>query len=217
MVTPEKHEILSKAKSIAMERQIRAGLPAITPSEVELKESGTFHEAQIDLMQVDQEALSEQRRYLEEMAGDLRLKIIPVKGLATLKRETGFEWTNGWTKHEKRKPRKKPANEYRVVIGETLDSGARLPSLKQAEHQIQTLRLKRPTLRKMKIVKVRKGRFQDVKAEMSITPKPKRKKRHVERSGKTMRALRKVNGVKVFAFPDSVWKVRKPRKKRRRK
>lgn len=45
--------------------------------------------------------------------------------------------------------------------------------------------------------------------------KRKRQRSHTERSGKTMRALRKVNGVKVFSFPDDIWKVRKPRRKRR--
>jgi hypothetical protein len=44
----------------------------------------------------------------------------------------------------------------------------------------------------------------------------KRKKARVERAGKTMRALRKVDGVKVFSFPDHVWGVRNAKKKKKK-
>ena len=38
--------------------------------------------------------------------------------------------------------------------------------------------------------------------------------KHSARTGKTMRALRHVKGVRVFSFPDDVWKVRKKRKRK---
>jgi len=105
MSTPRKHEILLRAKARAMEKQVRHGLPATTPTESELKESGAFQEARLDLMRVDQEAVSEQMRYLQELAGDLRLAVIPQKAFGVLRKETGYEWTNGWTKHKTAKHR----------------------------------------------------------------------------------------------------------------
>jgi len=104
MVTPRKEDILKKAEARAMEENVRMGLPAITPEEEELKETGQFEEARRDLMRVDQEAISQQTRYLQDMASEMRLRVIPLRELYTLKRETGYEWTNGWTKHKHGKP-----------------------------------------------------------------------------------------------------------------
>lgn len=216
MPLPRKHQILRKAKSIALEQQIRAGLPTITPTEQELKETGMYGEAQVDLMRVDQEALSEQRRYLEEMAGELRLKIIPTRGLSVLKRETGYEWTNGWTKHEKRKPRpqkkkeSKPKKPKRIPV---------IPYTSVTREVAKRKRQPKSTIPQI-VQKHRKAWDKKVFEMIEGKPKPKpkkRKNRHIERSGKTMRVLRKIDGVKVFSFPDSVWKVRKPRKRRKKK
>jgi len=56
------------------------------------------------------------------------------------------------------------------------------------------------------------------KLRLPKLPKPKlpkrRKRLHVERNGKTMRALKNVTGVKVFSFGDSIWKVKKRKQKR---
>lgn len=104
MTLPSKHEILLRAKAKAIEKQVLHGLPAISPTERELKESGTFQRARLDLMRVDQEALSQQMSYLQEMAGELKLKVMPIKAMGILQRETGFEWTNGWTRHERKRP-----------------------------------------------------------------------------------------------------------------
>jgi len=261
MTTPKKDEILRRGKAIAMERQIRAGLPAITPSERELKESGMFQEAQIDLMRVDQEALSQQRRYLSEMASDLKLVVLPKKGLATLKRETGYEWTNGWTKHEKPKPRKKKEPKTRshseiekwIKYREKYRSGQWKGGMEKFRKRLGRYKaslilgrefqepvgifLERKGLKEFwehdlglgKITRIKKKlgepiihrmtrearKLPSIKALSIVKPK-KRRNSHVERSGKTMRALRKIDGVKVFSFPDSVWKVRKPRKRRRK-
>lgn len=180
MGLPSKNEILQRAKAKAMEQQVRAGLPDISPTERELKESGTFQEARLDLMRVDQEALSQQMGYLQQMAGEMRFKVIPLSELATLHRKTGYEYTNGWTKHKR-----KPSTVRKKVL-----SPAPTKKLKS---------IRRPILKREK-----------------AKPK-KRQKNHSARSGKTMRALRHVKGVKVFSFPDSIWKVHKPRKRRRRK
>lgn len=280
MPTPRKLEILRKAKGIAMERQVRAGLPAITPSEQELRETGVFQEAQIDLMQVDQEALSEQRRYLEDMAGDMRLKIIPEKGLTALRKETGFEWTNGWTKHERKPKAKKETRSDReirkwlemrgkyasgefkggierfttrvgkykasIILGRDFQEGGEAylrrkgmkkfwdydfstektpkPKPRQKIDRSTTKGLEKlPLIPKVKlpstIIANRKKPIDRSTAKglmkIVLKSKPKRTKIHVERSGKTMRKLRKVNGVKMFAFPDDVWKVRKPRRRKK--
>jgi len=110
----------------------------------------------------------------------MRLKIIPLRELAALHRETGLEYTNGWTRHKR-----KPPTARREALSP-------MPTKKLKS-------IRRPILKREK-----------------AKPK-KRQKNHSERTGKTMRSLRHVKGVKVFSFPDSVWKVRKPRKRRRRK
>jgi len=168
---PSKSEILGRARAKAMERQVRADLPAITPTERELKESGTFQQARVELMRVDQEALSEQHRYLQEMAGEMKLKVIPLKDLVKLRREMGITYTNGWTKHEKPK--------RRVQIPPKPTIGVMTPT------------------KKLRVVKVKPKK------------QKKRQRLHVGRNGKKPRKL------KGFVFSAEVWKVRKPRKRRR--
>ena len=51
------------------------------------------------------------------------------------------------------------------------------------------------------------------KKQPKKTKKPK--KRHTQRNGKTMKSLRSITGVKVFSFPDSVWKVKQPRRRKK--
>ena len=56
------------------------------------------------------------------------------------------------------------------------------------------------------------------KAKHTPIPKPKKRVRlHTARNGKTPRVLRKriKDGHRIFAFPDNIWKVRQPRKRRR--
>ena len=175
MPLPSKSEILRKAKAKAIERQVVSGLPSITPTEHELKETGTFQEARIDLMRVDQEALAEQERYLQEMAGEMRLKVIPLRELVALRRQTGYEYTNGWTKH-------KPKRRVPISV--------------------------KPTVPK---VKPKPAPTKKLKRILFHHKKKKRQRLHVGRNGKKPRKL------KGFVFGDDVWKVRKPRKKRRKK
>jgi len=176
---PTRREIEKRAKEMHMSRSALHGLPAITPEHAEVKESGNYHRARMDLMRSDEGAYSgQQRQYLETMAGEMGLKVIPKRELVFIRKETGFEWTNGWTKRERKKRKAKP-------------------------------KPKKPISPKIRAPKV--------KIPLPKKPKKKRRKSHTERTGKTMRKLRKIDGVKVFSFPDHVWKVRtKKRGKRRR-
>jgi len=90
MVTPRKTSILSVAGAMAMESNVRVGLPAITPSERELKESGYFTAAQRDLMTVDKEAIAEQEKYLHDMAEELDMAIITKKELREYQKRPRF-------------------------------------------------------------------------------------------------------------------------------
>jgi len=152
-------------------------LPAITPEDYELKEEGVFIEARDELMRGEGRYAGEQRRYLETMAQEMKLKVIRHiefrKALAEMKK-VGFEWGNGWIKRHLRQP--KPRREV-----------ARIPRVRIPREPHITVAKK----------------------------KAKRKRSHTQRTGKTMRVLRKIDGVKVFSFPDDVWGVKKPRKKRR--
>ena len=179
MVLPRKADILQKAMAKDLERQFRHGIEPITPEESELKESGTFQEAKEDLMR-DPAMVSEQLKYLSEMAGDLRLKVIPIKELRELKTETGYEWTNGWTKHE--------AKPKRVSLRKPLDI---------------TSAIRGAPTPKISLPKLPQPIFQ--------LPKQKHRKRRIQRTGKTMRVLRKriKDGQKSFSFPDWVWKVKR--------
>jgi len=181
MVLPKKAEILERAVKKDLERQLRHGMPGITPEESELKESGIFQEAREDLMR-DPAMVSEQLKYLNEMAGDMRLKMIPVKELQFIKKKTGYEWTNGWTKHEK-----KPE---RVSLRKPLDIGSAIRGTPKKFRKYDAM-----------------SAF--LKIPKSMPHKGKHKKRHIQRTGKTMRRLRNIKGVKVFSFPDHIWKVRK--------
>jgi len=99
---PKKFDIMQRATAMSITRQIKAGLPSITPEESEMKESGIYREAQEDLMTTNAQAFSDQLKYLSDMAGEMRLKVIPFKELGELKRETGYEWTDGWHKPSRR-------------------------------------------------------------------------------------------------------------------
>jgi len=184
-----------------MEKQVVAGLPAITPTEREMKESGAFREAQHDLMRVDQEAVSQQMSYLQEMASELKLTVLPLKDLANLKRETGYEWTNGWTHHKPTPVMKSQERERKRLEKYVRDQQEhkKMEWIRQAKKHVSSKKLK-----KIAIPIHGTGKFP--------TPK-KRKKRqrlHVGRNGKKPRKL------KGFVFGDDIWKVRKPRKRRKR-
>lgn len=190
MPTPRKRDILERAKELSMMR-VR-DLPAITPEDYELREEGTFTEAQRDLMRGEGRYAGEQRRYLDTMAQEMKLKVIRHtefrKALSEMKK-IGFEWGNGWIKKHLPKPilRKKP----------------RIPGV-----QIPRVQIPAPPVVKIsrapKKVRIKRKEL-----------KAKKRRLHTSRTGKTMRALRKIDGVKVFSFPDDVWGVKKPRRKKK--
>jgi hypothetical protein len=107
MVFPKKSEILQKALAKDLERQFRAGINPITPEESELKESGMFEAARTDLMRSNP-AFSEQEKYLHDMAGEMGLQVIPIKGLSELTRLSGWKWTDGWSHEHKPERVRKP-------------------------------------------------------------------------------------------------------------
>ena len=198
------------------------------PEEMELKE------AQLDIMRADKEALAEQEKYLQDMANEMKLKVIPIQELKLLKRETGYDWTNGWTKHEKReKPKPKPESiDEKVVYQYSGDpfpiTRAELDQMKgsralgrqwtkfnrNVENELQRVSLRKP----LDIGSAIRGapktfRKQDNHLWEMIGLKPNRKpkQRHIQRTSKTMRVLRKrvKDGQKVFSFPDRIWKVKR--------
>lgn len=180
---PKKEEILRKARELSMLEQMRVGLPAITPTEAELKETGMFYEARRSLMTVDADVKAQQMSYLEELASELDMRLVSRR-------------------------------DFEKII----HARATSPRRKKAEPKIQL----RTVIKKTVVGKRKKVKIIPKKSVASIIlgvkkpkRKPKRKKRHTTRTGKTMRALRKVNGVRVFSFSADVWKVRPPRKKRR--
>lgn len=161
---------------------VGSGLPAITPEDYELKESGTYEEARRDLMRSQRtKALLEQRKYLADMAEEMRLSIIPKREhREQLRKVQAFEAFRA--KHPSRVVR---VNGYKIKV----------PTFsvpKRVKRQPKKPRKPHPIVPKVK-----------------AKPKKKRRKNHTQRTGKTMRKLRKVKGVKVFSFPDHIWKVRK--------
>lgn len=194
-----KRDALDRARRIELS-DITGDLPSITPTDAELKESGAYHKARIELMRNKAtEAQLQQEKYLNQLAGDLKLKVIPIRGLGILKRETGYEWTNGWTKHgeptKERKIKVKPAQPVpikHIVIGK-----------KPRRYHKMT----------------RKERIADSDKKIRLKPKNKRLRLHTARNGKTPRVLRKAikNGYRVFSFSDDIWKVKSPKRKRRKK
>lgn len=90
---PSREEILKRAVEIAKAEQAQAGLPALTPSEEELKENGYFEEARLDLMRVDQKALADQQKYVSEAAEEAGLAVLTKQELKELlKRNRELAW-----------------------------------------------------------------------------------------------------------------------------
>lgn len=73
---PNREEIRARAHALALERQITGDLPAITPTDEELKESGVWEEARLDLMRVTQQTLADQEKYLSDMAQEMGFELL---------------------------------------------------------------------------------------------------------------------------------------------
>ncbi len=76
---PTRGEIRDKAVEIFMEEAIKKGLPAVTPEEEELREGSFWERARDQLMRERTAALDAERSYLEQMASELGLKIVPAQ------------------------------------------------------------------------------------------------------------------------------------------
>lgn len=76
---PSDEEIEKRAIELFQEERAKRGLPATTPTREELKEWSYWERAKRELMSERQGAMSEQLRYLEEMASEIGYRIVPEK------------------------------------------------------------------------------------------------------------------------------------------
>lgn len=245
MRPPKKREILERARELAAERQMRQGLPIITPTERELKETGDFERARRDLMTTHGDIDAQQQGYIHGMADELGLKLIEKAELKALERRQAT-----LTRREKEIQQQQYRHRRAAWVGRGLlhmlrkgqgfsIAGVSIRPLSDQfkgwfgppkAEPVKVTRAKGP----IPVVDLRKrSRKRSVKklptmqqAVKKITkktstplakPVKKRKKSHTERSGKTMRALKDVNGVNVFSFPDHIWGTKKPRKQRKKR
>jgi hypothetical protein len=72
---PSKEEILQRAQEMHKEELVREGLPALSAEESELKESGTFEEARMDLMRGERSKVDAQ---IEGYVHDLNSELEPM-------------------------------------------------------------------------------------------------------------------------------------------
>lgn len=86
MVTPTKDQITERARRIEISDIVGKGLPALTPEDYELKESGAFERARRQLMTTKSETFMQQRKYLDEMAGEMGLVIYAKNYVKQLKK-----------------------------------------------------------------------------------------------------------------------------------
>jgi len=194
--TPFKRDILERAKEIDLERKVRQGLPALTAEEVELKESGAFYEAQAELMGQDASISAEQERYIRDMADEMNLEVVPKKEYRHF-----LKWQ---LTPEKPKPKGKPstfwkARALRFFLKTPKPEKKVLPIIDLTRKKRKETFKKAPTPKALEVI-------------LNVPRKKKRPKRHIQRNGKTMRKLKHVKNVKVFSFPDEIWKVRRKRK-----
>jgi hypothetical protein len=192
MVTPTKEKILQRAKRMDLYEGIMKGLPAITPEEHELKETGAMQRATIDLMTSERtRARSQMRQYLEDMAKELNVRIVSGPEFRKFERWmlTPVQRIVKKTEPPKHRIRDRVPAPVPVpkVIKDQTSIGIKLPGM--------------PT--RVKGTK----KAPKIRVQIPGVGKPSKKVRKPTRS-RTMRSLRKINGVKVFSFPDHVWKVR---------
>jgi len=199
MGLPSKKEIEKRAKGLDIMRALKVGLPAITPERHELSESGTIREAQHDLMRTRAKARSQQAKYVHDVAEEVGLKVMERREFREHQKKV-----QAFDVFRKRYPtRVKKVNGYKISL-----PVIPTPKIMKTPKRVKVRKppkpkpsFKTPSQITPKIVTVTK-------------PKKKRRKSHVERTGKTMRSLAKIKGVNVFSFPDDMWKVKR---KRRRK
>lgn len=181
-------------------------MPAITPTAYELKEGGHWNRARRNLMSgrpnenlpTRREAEAQQRGYLDDMAAGMGLKIVSKREHGKLSKLQEIQHRGHQALKRERKL-KKERKQFRWQLRGLKDA------LKRMGPQRVTAKPKPIPHLRPKIL-----------PKSIYTPKkPKRRKKrqklHTQRAGKTMKVLKKRvrDGQKVFAFPDSVWKVKK--------
>lgn len=194
---PSKREIQKRAEGLDIMAAITHGLPGITPERHELQETGALKEAQRDLMTSEEKKYRAQaEQYVRTMAEEVGLYVLsPGEHREYQKRKKltlkpGHVWTGKkWVKFKG-----------------TVDM-RRVPGTKKVKVTVRPpMRARKPkVLSPADVILGKKAR----------APKKKRKRIRTERAGKTMKALRKINGVNVFSFPDHIWKVKPARRKRK--
>lgn len=197
---PSKREILEKAIEIDMFREHSAGLPAIIPEEAELKESGVYHEARIALMTGPETQAKtqekEMREYLHYTASELDLKVISRDiWRQSQRRIAGLRWK---------------------LRGLSIPS-LLTPNLKDLKTS-PTLQPQSKPVKEVSRVKIPAPRIPKIRAPKVPKKRPKKSPKKRARAGRVMRVQkpRIKDGVKSFAYPDHVWKVRPVRRKRKR-
>jgi len=247
LVFPKKNEILERAKRMEMVDIVGKGLPSLTPEDYELKESGSYERAKRDLMSPKSTAFMQQRKYLDEMAGEMGLVVHARKYVKNLERaEKRLE------KLQRKKIIKVEPNGHSIMfLAHMLKPRTsfkmpkvKLPKMKPPKPKAEKKKqfgvfgpIAIPKTKKYEVIKphgtLQVGRILNMPSNVytwslarrgiirkTQPPKPKKKRQrlHTGRNGKTPRYLRKrINdGQKSFSFPDSIWKVRSPRRRKRR-
>ena len=187
------------------------------PEEMELKE------AQLDIMRADKEALAEQEKYLQDMANEMNLKVVPRKEYEQFEKHGDLIWRHKrrlkTTIFEREKLRKMwLASEERHKTLERL-TGFKLTDaglFKRTNGWTKVEPKSKPSISLRKPLDIGSA-IRGRPLPLPKLPKPilqlpivKHKKHHIQRTSKTMRVLRKrvKDGQKVFSFPDRIWKVK---------
>ena len=76
---PSREEIRAKANELYIREAAKAGLPEAIPEEDELKEGGYWNRARDQLMREMNTGVTAEIRYLDQMAGELGLSVVPKK------------------------------------------------------------------------------------------------------------------------------------------
>lgn len=133
---PTREQIYARALELAQERQNAGDLPAITPTEEELKESGIWLEARLELMRTTQKTLSDQQRYLNDMAGEMGLEVLSKEELKKLYKRVKLAEAQAQDKTRIKRPRiPLPGKEHLGREPEFLVRANTPELLNKSEHQ----------------------------------------------------------------------------------
>lgn len=209
---PSKREIRERAEGLDIMGAMTHGLPTITPERYELQESGLLKEAQRDLMTSEEKKYRGQaEQYVRTMAEEVDLYVLSpgehreYKKKMKLTLRPGHIWTGKkWVKFKGTVDMERVSGTEKVKVSIISPKGVR--------KHVKTVRIPRKKQPKRAPVV---SPADIVLGKKAGAPKKRRKRIRTERAGKTMKALRKVNGVNVFSFPDHVWKVKPARKRKK--